>query len=205
VRFRVLVISCALAAALAAAPSAWAAFPYGGGGTPATPTYHTNAGQVPTDLGDNDWKYAATAEDNNPPVNSQQSELCGVRGASLVDSHTTWTGTGCAPAAVKTAWTVTTGRPDVTIAVLDSGIKWNDAGAMNDLRMKVRLNRGELPTPNHGGAALVFGVSCGGYADADDANGDGVFNLLDSPATTASTSATHAAPARRTRSCPKTS
>ena len=43
----------------------------------------TNPGQVPSDLGDNDWKYAATPEDDNPPVNGQQSELCGVRGASL--------------------------------------------------------------------------------------------------------------------------
>ncbi len=178
-RSRVVAISCVLAAALAAAPPAWAAFPYGGGGTPAAPSYHTNPGQVPSDLGDNDWKYAATPEDDNPPVNSQQSELCGVRGASLVDEHTAWSGTGCAPAGVKTAWTITTGRPDVTIAVLDSGIKWNDAGAMDDLRMKVRLNRGELPTPNHGGAALVSGVRCGGYASADDANGDGLFNLLD--------------------------
>ena len=59
---RVVAISCVLAAALAAAPSAWAAFPYGGGGTPATPTYHTNSGQVPSDLGDNDWKYSATPE-----------------------------------------------------------------------------------------------------------------------------------------------
>jgi hypothetical protein len=96
VRSRVVAISCVLAAALAAAPSAWAAFPYGGGGTPAAPTYHTNPGQVPSDLGDNDWKYAATPEDDNPPVNSQQSELCGVRGASLVDEHTAWSGTGWA-------------------------------------------------------------------------------------------------------------
>ena len=28
----------------------------------------------------------------------------------------------------QTAWMATTGRPDVSIAVLDSGIKWNDAG-----------------------------------------------------------------------------
>ena len=44
-------------------------------------------------------------------------------------------------------WHTTTGRPDVTIAVLDSGIKWNDLGAMIDLRLKTRINRGEPPPP----------------------------------------------------------
>jgi hypothetical protein len=103
VRSRIVVISCALAAALATAPNAWAAFPYGGGGTPTAPTYHTDPGQVPSDLGDNEWKYAATPEDDNPPVNSQRSELCGVRGASLVDAHTTWSGVG--------AWGARTATP----------------------------------------------------------------------------------------------
>src|SRR5438309_4800130 len=42
--------------------------------------------------------------------------------------------------AVDKAWDVTTGRPDIRIAVLDSGIKWNDQGAMNDLRDKLFLN-----------------------------------------------------------------
>ena len=31
--------------------------------------------------------------------------------------------------------------------MLDSGIRWNDAGAMGDLRRKTRLNKGELPLP----------------------------------------------------------
>ena len=43
----------------------------------------------------------------------------------------------------------------------------------------MRLNKGELPTPHHDGAALEPGVNCASYADADDANGDGVFNVLD--------------------------
>ena len=57
-----------------------------------------------------------------------------------------------ADASADTAWQTTTGRPDVTIAVLDSGIKWNEADAMSDLRRKARLNRGELPKPQHGPA-----------------------------------------------------
>ena len=66
---------------------------------------------------------------------------------------------------VDTAWQTTTGRPDVTIAVLDSGIKWNDAGAMNDLRRKTWLNSGELPVPD----------GCTQH----DCNSDGVFNVSD--------------------------
>ncbi len=41
------------------------------------------------------------------------------------------------------AWEVCTGRPDVTVAVLDSGIKWN----RHDLQNKMFLNREELPLP----------------------------------------------------------
>ena len=36
---------------------------------------------------------------------------------------------------------------------------------MDDLRNKVRLNKGELPTPNHAGSALEPGVNCASYAD----------------------------------------
>ena len=75
--------------------------------------------------------YAATPEQGNALVNADPRELGGVRGASLVDHDPS----------VATAWQTTTGRPDVTIAVLDSGIKWNDLGAMKDLRAKTRLNQ----------------------------------------------------------------
>src|SRR5687768_1198875 len=84
------------------------------------------------------WMYAANQEPGNNPVNSDPRELNGVRGAHLVDA-TTPNG--------NLAWATTTGRPDVTISVLDSGIKWNDRGAMLDLRRKTRLNRGEVPVP----------------------------------------------------------
>ena len=84
------------------------------------------------------WMYAADQEPGNEPVNSDPRELYGVRGAHVVDRPPDDDRLG-----------TTTGRPDVTIAVLDSGIKWNDRGAMRDLRRKMRLNKGELPTPNH--------------------------------------------------------
>jgi subtilase family protein/VCBS repeat protein len=149
-------VACALA--LAGAPVAFADFPYGSGG----PHWHTAPGQVPDDLaGDgNDWKFAATAGSDNSIYSTNPVELDGVRGAHVVD----------ASSAVDTAWQTTTGRPDVTIAVLDSGIKWNDKGAMQDLRDKVRLNKGELPLPEH-----ADGSTCAAY----DCNGDGVFNLED--------------------------
>jgi hypothetical protein len=147
--------------------SAAADFPYGSG-----TNYTTAPGQVPNDYsGDgNDWKFAATPEPGAlPPVTIDAKELNGVRGGHVVDTS----------AAADTGWQTTVGRPDVGISVLDSGIKWNDAGAMNDLRFKLRINKGELPTPNASGPALVGGVNCATYVSADDANGDGVFNLRD--------------------------
>jgi hypothetical protein len=147
--------ACALVLALAASP-AEADFPFGSG-----PPFKLAPGSVPSDLaGDgNDWKFAATAETNSPYA-SDPRELFGVRGAHVVDSDPS----------VDTAWQISTGRPDVTIAVLDSGIKWNDAGAMTDLRRKARLNKGELPKPKHGDSS-----DCAAY----DCNGDGVFNVDD--------------------------
>ncbi len=59
------------------------------------------------------------------------------------------------------AWEISTGRPDVLIAVLDSGIRWREA----DLLRKLGLNTGELPVP----------AGCPDH----DCNGDGVVNLDD--------------------------
>jgi hypothetical protein len=154
------VAAVALSGALAGA--ARAEFPY------ALPP-----GGVPNDLqGKLEWMYAATPEANNLPVNLLPSELFGVRGAHLVDA-----------ANVDTAWKTTTGRPDVTIAVLDSGIKWNDANAMKDLRRKTRLSKAELPQPEHDRTApleaLPGSLTCPQLASAYDANGDGVFTVSD--------------------------
>ncbi|MDJ0868616.1 MAG: S8 family serine peptidase [Myxococcota bacterium] len=59
------------------------------------------------------------------------------------------------------AWQRTTGRPDVVIAVLDSGIFWDRA----DLARKVALNAGELPVP----------AGCASH----DCNGDGFVSVDD--------------------------
>jgi hypothetical protein len=160
-----------LACALTAVP-AHADFPYTQGGDPHDfSTLHVNQGTVPNDLGGDDWKYASTPESGSP-FTADAQELNGVRGGHLADSSNT----------VHAAWETTTGRPDVTIAVLDSGIKWNDGSAMNDVRFKIRLNQGELPQPQVSGPTrdTTAAANCSGYtAGSYDANNDGVVNLRD--------------------------
>src|SRR5206468_1360797 len=103
-------------------------------------------------------KYASTNFCTTAPaVNASPNELLGVSGMSI-----------------EIAWRLETGRPDVLIAVHDSGIKWNDTGAMAQLRKKLHLNAGELPVPNPvGGCHAPLG------GDPRDCNGDGVFNMPD--------------------------
>src|SRR6476661_2821083 len=167
-------VTC-MVTAVAATP-ALGAFPYTRPG--ADPTNYQDlflTNQVPNDLGGdgNTFKFASTPDPSNgPQINSNPVELNGVRGAHLADANTS------AAQAVQT----TLGRPDVTLAVLDSGIKWNDAGAMDDLRLKVRLNRGELPVPLHDLTTAISDPSrndCSQFTSAYDANGDGVFNIDD--------------------------
>jgi len=68
------------------------------------------------------------------------------------------------------AWTKTVGDRRVIIAVLDSGINWDS----DDLVNKFFLNRGELKAPEPACRSAF-------YKDTDpfDANGDGIFNMLD--------------------------
>ncbi len=78
---------------------------------------------------------------------------------------------------VTGAWRITTGRPDVVVAVLDSGIRWRE----RQLAAKLAPNRGELPVPCPGwdcdGNGVVnpddwAGVSCGAQLVSDH-NGNG--------------------------------
>ena len=114
------------------------AFSYAGPARGRLPLLTSSADQVPNDLGGDELQVRghartrATPEHQQPP--DRDSAACA---APVADRNP----------ALDTAWKTTTGRPDVTIAVLDSGIKWNNAGAMHDLRFKTRLNRGELPVP----------------------------------------------------------
>ena len=59
------------------------------------------------------------------------------------------------------AWKLTRGRGDVTIAILDTGIKWD----RESLRKRIHLNTGELPKP---AGSSVY-----------DKNGDAVVNVED--------------------------
>jgi hypothetical protein len=194
---RAVLLAFALACVLA--PAAGADFPYmpPSGGNPHDPaTWKLPPGETPTNFGD-DWKLAATPEQSaqtDALVNPKADELCGVRGDSVVDKNATFpTGTSsCIPAGspVRTAFEQTLGRPDVVIAVLDSGIEWNNPGAMIAVRDKVHLNQGELPAPRHDLAtSLVPGQDCSRFSAASggdysahgdyDVNGDGVLNVLD--------------------------
>lgn len=88
------------------------------------------------------------------------------------------------------AWTLAKGRWDVRIAVLDSGIQWDE----RDLLYTAFLNPGELAGANAPrvtrsvpvtGAVIFAGAESdctrwpGGPVGTQDVNGDGVFNLMD--------------------------
>jgi len=94
--------------------------------------------------GGNNWKL--TSERASSWVRFSKQELWGRMGAS-----------------VDKAWQISTGRPDILIAVLDSGIEWQSN--QPDLLNKLYLNSSELPVPE-------------GAVDYD-ANYDGVFNIRD--------------------------
>jgi hypothetical protein len=170
-----LLAAVAVLATIGAAASgvAYAAFPYGQQAGPGDYNQYRlpDSDPRPNDLTDKrEWMYSASIGADNAAFAGDPRELDGVRGAHLVDHNLP----------PETAFETTTGRPDVTIAVLDSGIKWNDRGAMEDLRKKTRLTRAELPVPQHDrGTATEPGANCAAYAPAYDANGDGVFNVVD--------------------------
>ena len=120
----------------------------------------------PSDLGGDIWKYSSknacqlygTFQQNcDPSVTSNPQELFGVTGASI-----------------DKAWEKTTGRPDVVIAVHDSGVKWNDPGVIADLNDKTWLNKGELPVPDWG-----VPDPAPDPAHPYDRNHDGIFNIKD--------------------------
>ncbi len=134
------------------------------------PTTPAGAGAVPDAALDcTDWRYGAADEpaslppefdrndykrtslrDPRPALHDSPQNQCGQKGS-----------------AVDLAWGLTRGSDDVVIAVLDSGIKWRDAGAMADLATKAHIDLGEAPPPCY--PAVTDG----------DCDGDGVFSITD--------------------------
>lgn len=98
-----------------------------------------------------------------PPVRPNEVGPYDFRTSSLVDPSlpsTTEELDGVAGMSVDTAWQLTTGRPDVIVAHLDSGILYN----VDNVR-KAALNATELPLPQ---GSLAY-----------DSNSDGIFNIDD--------------------------
>lgn len=133
-----------------------ACVPVGPGGSP-QPTNCTSwrygpadepaPGTLPAEL-DRDSYKVASRRDPRPELFNSPHNQCGQKGPAL-----------------DLALGVTQGRDDVTLAVLDSGIKWRDAGAMADLARKAYINIGEARPP----CAAANG----------DCNGDGHFDIAD--------------------------
>ena len=82
---------------------------------------------------------------------------------------------GAAGMSIDKAWTYTTGRDDVHIAVIDSGIEWD----RKDLVNRVALNAVELKGNKR--PKTSAGDACGGTGKLAgyDCNGDGIFNVAD--------------------------
>jgi hypothetical protein len=161
----------AAVAVVALATPAFATFPYPAP-PPGTPpqqyaTYLRLPATVPptrpSDFAGGDaWKLTSD-QSGDPAIDASPRELFGVTGMS-----------------VDLAWQVTTGRPDVVIAVLDSGIEWLNAGAMADLAKKVYLNRRELPLPQDASGKTKPDAAPGALdPDPYDLDDDGVLTAAD--------------------------
>ena len=118
-------------------------------------------GECPTDFSPaGDWNLASTIpEDNQGNIPADQAVL----GSGL------W---------ADRAWNLTTGRTDVLIAVLDSGIEWDNSNTLRKHYIHVpELTglTGPAGEPDWGLPRLADGQT----AESFDANGDGVVNIVD--------------------------
>lgn len=123
---------------------------------PNDPGYGYVAAQKPADRKKGLWQYYSFIPDRSP-------------GAPAIREEETASGMS-----VDLAWRYTIGRDDVLIAVLDSGIKWDE----RDLVEKAYLNLGELATHKPLDAQ---GQACGGTGAIAgfDCNGDGIVTVAD--------------------------
>ncbi len=141
-------LAAATAVVLLGAAAAHAEFPYPSCGACPDPSDYksylftptTSPPTLPSEVGAYDYRASSLVD---PSLPATPEELGGVAGMSI-----------------DRAWQLSTGRPDVVVAHLDSGIIYS-AENVN----KAALNAGELPLPQ-------------GSPDYD-ANHDGVFNIKD--------------------------
>jgi hypothetical protein len=82
---------------------------------------------------------------------------------------------GASGMSVDKAWALTIGRPDVRIAVLDSGIEWEAADVANKTWLNAKELSGTAKPQDKNGAACGGTGELAGY----DCNGDGVFSVAD--------------------------
>lgn len=106
-------------------------------------------GQLPPEWDEDGYKFTSRRD---PGSAASPQRLCGQLGA-----------------AVDLAWGLERGRPDVVIAVLDSGIEWQDPEVVAQLGATAYLNRAELLPP----------LPAATGPDPYDRNGDGRFNVAD--------------------------
>jgi hypothetical protein len=110
----------------------WPPVPAGGNPAQAARFDHTPATAPPLrpanwDDQGGDWKLTSARSDN-PLLDANPQELCGVEGSS-----------------VDEAWQVSTGSPETVLAVTDSGIEWCDPGVVD----KLYINPAALPPPEN--------------------------------------------------------
>ncbi len=101
----------------------------------------------PPDLDGDWWMISSVPESARDSVRPEELEI----------------GSGCH---ADRAWRYSAGQWEVVVAVLDSGIEWDEDQLVN----KVRINQGELPLPQQ---------ADGSEADSHDLDGNGLVNLQD--------------------------
>jgi hypothetical protein len=125
---------------------------------PNDPSYGYKAGPTKNDRKTGQWELFGFQPDRSPGGQTLRPEEVGKPSGASVDA----------------AWRFTIGDPRVKIAVLDSGIKWQE----RDLADKAFLNTGELQNhkPKHSD-----GADCAGEGELAgfDCNGDGVVSVAD--------------------------
>jgi hypothetical protein len=82
---------------------------------------------------------------------------------------------GASGMSVDKAWTYTAGRPDVKIAVLDSGIHWEQLDLVNQAYLNMAELAADKRPQDKNGAACGGTGAIAGY----DCNGDGLFTVSD--------------------------